>query len=223
MRGILGLFAKSPFKALKAHMDKARECYLLLEPLFEAAFRGDEEECDRIFRQIHELEHEADEIKDEIRDTMPRSLFLPVDRRDLLTALQAQDSIPDMVEDIGMLLRIRPSKYPEWMKGQIRDLVGKAIEVCESSRAIVQELDLLLEASFSGPEAEKVHEMIGENGLLEHQADVIGYRLARDLYRHESELSPVDVVWFNDLFRAIGELANYAEKVAKHFRLFLAH
>ena len=223
MRSVLNLFAKSPFKSLKAHMEQAKECYELLEPLFEAAFAEDSEGVDALFRQIHELEHQADILKDEIRSALPKSLFLPVDRRDLLKALAAQDAIPDAVEDIAMLVRIRKTKYPSWVQEQFRELIKASIAVCESTLSIVNELDLLLEVGFGGPEADRVEEMIQENGYLEHAADKAGYRLAVQVYQHENEISAVDVFMFNDLSRTVGGLANAAERVAKQFRLFIAH
>ncbi len=223
MRSILRLFAKSPFKALGAHMDKGHECYSMLEPLFEAAFAEDYDKVDEVFRQIHVLEHEADKLKDEIRESLPRSLFLPVARRDLLATLKAQDSIPDAAEDIAMLVRIRPTKYPTWLQEEVRHLLRSVIVVCESTREIVDQLDLLVRVSFSGHQAEKVLKMIDENGKFEHETDKIGYKLARSLYEHEAEFSPVDIFMLNDVFKALGGLANSAERVAKGFRLYLAH
>jgi len=222
MRSLLSLFAKSPFKGLSAHMEKGRECYKLLRPLFEAAFAEDHDKVDEIFRKIHELEHEADILKDDIRSALPKSLFLPVDRRDLLNVLAAQDSVPDTVEDIGMLVRIRQTQYPEWLQPHVLALLDAALAVCDSTVRIVAELDLLLEVSFGGPEAERVMAMIQENGFLEHAADKLGFLLARSLYEHESELSPVDIMMLNDISRALGGLANAAESVAKHYRLFVA-
>ncbi len=222
MRSVLSLFAKSPFKGLSAHMEKGRECYKLLKPLFEAAFAEDYDKVDEIFRQIHEMEHEADILKDDIRSALPKSLFLPVDRRDLLNVLTAQDSVPDTVEDIAMLVRIRQTKYPEWLQSHVMALLEAALAVCDSTVRIVAELDLLLEVSFGGPEAERVMEMIQENGYLEHAADKVGFRVARSLYEHEAELSAVDIMMLNDIFRALGTLANAAESVAKHYRLFVA-
>lgn len=222
MRNIFGIFAKSPFKPLIVHMERSRECYGLLRPLLEAAYRGEEAEVDRLFKQIHDLEHAADEVKDRIREMLPATRFLPVDRRDLLQALKAQDEIPDAAEDIGMLIRIRKTQFPEWIREPGLELLDKSLSVCNTTAEIVGSLDALLQSSFSGPEAEDVLDLVERAGVLEHETDVLGYRLAKLIYAHEAELSPVDIFILNDVFRGVGKLANAAETVAKTFRLFLA-
>ena len=52
---------------------------------------------------IVRLEHEADEIKHEIRSHLPRRFFMAVERRDMLEILDAQDSIADVAQDIAEL------------------------------------------------------------------------------------------------------------------------
>ena len=44
-------------------------------------------------RQISKQEHEADIIKNEIRNHLPKSIFLPVSRSDTLSFLKEQDAI----------------------------------------------------------------------------------------------------------------------------------
>ena len=107
MRGVLQFFVKSPITALKEHMTKSAECVELVRPMFEALTDGDEEKLAAISKDISKIEHRADEIKNEIRDSLPRNIFLPVDRVDLLRVLSSQDSIPDTVENITFLLAVR--------------------------------------------------------------------------------------------------------------------
>ena len=45
----------------------------------------------KIVDEICRLESEADEIKNDIRGHLPKSIFMPVDRRDLLEILILQD------------------------------------------------------------------------------------------------------------------------------------
>ena len=79
MRAIVQLFAKSPFGALQKHMTASSECVDQVRPMFEAMLEGDEKKLAAIAKDISKTEHRADEIKNEIRDSLPRSIFLPVD------------------------------------------------------------------------------------------------------------------------------------------------
>lgn len=222
MRGLLGLFKKSPWKPLLTHMEKSYECVNLLRPMTDAFVSGDYEEVERIFKQVTKLEHEADLIKDQIRDAMPRSLLMAVDRRDFLNLLARQDAIPDCVEDIGMLYMLRKTQIPAVLKQNFDDLVDAAIKVVDWNYQVLKELDSVVQASFSGAPAKKMYQMIDEIGKLEHDADVAAFRFARRMYAHEDQFSPVDIYMLSKIERGLGSIANAAEAVCKSLRLILA-
>jgi len=95
---IPGLFGKSPFKAMQNHMRIVNDCIAEVPGLFQALVDGDaaalEEQKDKIF----EKEEEADHLKNSLRSHLPKSIFMPVDRRDLLELLDMQDSIADTAD-----------------------------------------------------------------------------------------------------------------------------
>ena len=55
----------------------------------------------------------VDKIKDDIRQHLPKSIFLPVDKRDFMHLLSAQDDIADAVEDLAVLVRIKKVNVPD--------------------------------------------------------------------------------------------------------------
>ena len=95
---IAGLFGRSPFQPTQQHMEAVEKCAAEVIPLFEALLAADGEAVAERKRRIFSLEHEADEIKNQIRAHLPKSFFMPVDRRDLLDLLHAQDSIADTAQ-----------------------------------------------------------------------------------------------------------------------------
>ncbi len=221
MRSISKLFTKSPFLPLQEHMTKVKECLDLVTPLFEALYQKDHDEQKALSKQIMRLEHDADELKNDIRDNLPKSLFLPVDRTDLLKLLSAQDDISDSVEDLAALVNMRKMECPSWMEASLREVVDHVLRVCYRSREIVNELDELVEASFGGPESGKVLKMIEEHGTMEWEADKRQYKLAQLLFSMEKELEPVAVFMWVEIFKKLGQLSNDAEKVGKQIRMFL--
>jgi predicted phosphate transport protein (TIGR00153 family) len=84
-----------------------RETVALVEPLFEAFLAGDGAATRRLYEQISKLEHRADNIKNDIREHLPKSLLMPVDRGDVLLFLKEQDRLADRAEDLGVLLTMR--------------------------------------------------------------------------------------------------------------------
>ncbi|MEE9498151.1 MAG: DUF47 family protein, partial [Nitrospinaceae bacterium] len=99
MRSIFSMFAKSPFKPLASHIDKVRDCVDQIKPLFAAQLAEDYDQVQDISEKIIQMEYEADKIKNGIRDHLPQSMFLAVDKRDFGQLLSAQDDIADAIED----------------------------------------------------------------------------------------------------------------------------
>ena len=219
---ILNLFGKSPFKPLQEHLEKVKECLEQIQPLFDSLYKQDSKEFKTISKNIMKLEHQADKIKDKIRDNLPKNLFLAVNRRDLMNLLSAQDSVSDAVEDLAVVLNIREMTVPEKLKPLLDNLVKKVVQVGNLSVEVILELNNLLEASFSGPEAEKVIKMVGEVSTMEWEADKIQYKLAQTLFKMEKELDPVSIFMWMKIFQTLSEVADASEKVTKLLRLFLS-
>ena len=113
MSGLLNVFSESPFKKLASHIGYIEECSQLLDSLFAAYFNNEAEKVDEISKSISKKEHEADKVKNEIRNRLPKSLFLPVDRGDLLTFLHLQDNIADAMQDVSVLMSLKVYPLPE--------------------------------------------------------------------------------------------------------------
>ena len=77
---LMQLFGQSPFKPLQAHICVVIDCANEVPGIFEAALDHDLPKVELIRGRINTLESEADDIKNELRAHLPKSLFLPVDR-----------------------------------------------------------------------------------------------------------------------------------------------
>jgi len=121
-RSILSLFARSPWGAVQEHMRIVSECVQKLDPLMDAVMAGDYEGTERIASEISDLEHQADQVKNELRDHLPRSIFLPVAREDLVDILSVQDSIADAAEDVGVIVTLRKMEVQPQLNEQLHPL-----------------------------------------------------------------------------------------------------
>ena len=222
-RSIANLFSKSPFGPTQAHLKKAIECAQELRPQFQAALAPDTERLDAVTERINELEHETDLLKNEIRDTLPRSLFLPVDRRDLLDLIHMQDSIADSAQEVAGLLSLKVLWLPDDLKPMVMQLIEEILVTCDMALAIGSEMDELSETSFGGPEAERVLSMINQLDDVETKSDVIGVQLSKALFAREEEMKAVDVMLWYKIFYTAGQVANYAERMGNRLRLLIAH
>ena len=142
------LFGRSPFKPLQEHMRSARKCASQVTKLFEALCEGDQDKIEIIKERIFDLENEADSIKNELRAHLPKSLFMPVDRRDLLEILDLQDSVADTAQDIAGLLVERKMEVPEGMRQPLLDMSRRCVDACDQATRIIECLDELVETGF---------------------------------------------------------------------------
>ncbi|MEE8110272.1 MAG: TIGR00153 family protein [bacterium] len=222
MRTIAQLFGKSPFGPLQEHMKKSKECIDLVRPLFDAVLRGNTEEVQRITDRVSKLEHDADVIKNEIRDHLPRSLFMPVGRSDFFSVLSQMDSIPDSVEDLCVMLTLRRMTVPDELKEDLQDFIDKSLSVFYRTFEVFEEMEGLLGTTFGGPDAEKVFERINEIGMLEWEADKAQFGLVKHMFDIEDRVDPVSIFQWSKIFQKVGDLANYSEKTADRLRALLS-
>ena len=218
----MALFGRSPFKPIQAHMEKGRACIERIKPIINAIIDNEPAEFDRLFKEISDLESEADIIKNDIRSHLPKSIFLPIDRRDLLEVLDIQEELPDTIQDIGIMLTLRPLKLPADMKEPLNNLIDEVTIVCNQAADLVQEFDELVETSFGGKEAEKVLAMIEQINADETGADGTERAAAKKLFDLEKEVEVLDVIMWSRVINKLGDLADSAERMANRLRLMIA-
>ncbi|MEW8325137.1 MAG: TIGR00153 family protein, partial [Candidatus Thiodiazotropha taylori] len=167
-------------------------------------------------------EQEADDLKNNLRAHLPKSLFMPVDRRDLLELLNRQDSIANTAQDIAGLMMQRDMSVPAGMEEPLSAMVQRCVETCNQAASIVEELDELIETGFRGKEASRVEEMVAKLGEAENETDHMGIALTRTLFEKEDEMSPVSVMFWYQMIQWIGNLADSAEQVGNRMSLLIA-
>ena len=217
------LFARSPFGPVCEHQHKVQQCCEPVPDLVAACVNGDRTRIKELAKEISSREQEADRVKTEVRDNLPRNLFMPVARTDILQVLAAQDAIADTAEDLAVLLDMRemeplPAEVAEW----VTELVAQVMVVVHGATGVVDQLDSLATASFGGYEARRVLSMIDDVDRSEHEADKVQDRLAKTFFHHEDRFKPAAIYLWMKIFNKIGDLANHAEKMTHRLRLFLS-
>ena len=220
---LANLVKRSPLISIQEHMRASLECAREVPDLLQSLCEENFDEFEKIKDRISAKEDEADKLKNALRGRLPKSLFMPIDRRDLLEVLHIQDSIADTAEDIADLLFERQMRIPAALQRPIIDAANSSLEVCELSLKVIEELDELLEIGFQGHEARQVEEMVDRLNKIEDDADAYEQILAQALFKIESELDPVSVIMWYRIIEWIGDLADHAEKVGDRIRLFIAH
>jgi len=219
---ISNLFGKSPIRPLQEHMSLVVECASKLEPFFEAVLADEWQNASDIFDKIADDENRADDLKKQFRLNMPKSLFMPMSRGDLLGILAQQDNIANAAKDVCGLVLGREMAIPSVLQSDFIAYVKSAIETCEKARKAIEELDELLETGFTGQEVKFVKKLIRDLAAQEQKVDKRERKLRHRLFKIEAEMPPVHVMFLYNIIDNIGEIADTAEKVGNQLELLLA-
>lgn len=218
MRNIVSVFGRSPFVPLQMHMEKVVDCVDQIPIIIQAYRQGDSKEVQSIAENVSKLEHQADQIKHEIRNSLPRGLFMPVNRAKLLKILALQDGIANRAENAAVLLTFKQAKTVDGLDAAFDIFMGKCLETFGLVRNIIELMDELLETGFGGVEAHKVHELIDGVSLKEHEADVSQKALLRLLLAHEDDISYGDFFLWTRVIQQISSIADRSDKLAATVR-----
>lgn len=216
------LFGKSPIAPIQQHMLSARECAETLSLFMKAALANDWDEAKAQQKAITKLEHDADKLKKQVRIQLPKSLFLPVPRSDLLDLVTVQDHIANVAKDIAGLMLGRQMEIPEKIAELMGEYLQLSIDTVYQAHRAIEELDELLESGFRGREVDFVETLIHELDRLEHENDKVQVKIRAALFKIENDLPPVNVVFLYKIIDWVGDLANEAQKVGSRLQILLA-
>ncbi len=217
-----GLFGRSPIRPLQEHMYCVYMSIKHLTPLFEGVNAVDEEKIKEAHDALVKGEHKADVMKKELRHHLPKGLFMPVDRRDLLDVLLMQDQIANQGKSIARLIVGRKMQLPEQMQGLFIEYSDKCITTVRKALDIINALDELVETGFRGIEVDHVEEMLVTLGDTETETDRMQNKLKGILYELEDDMRATDVMFIYRLIDWVGRVADDAEKVGSRLQLMLA-
>ena len=221
MNIIKELFGKSPFGPLVEHTKKVHECVEMIRPLMEALVNEEYEEIRKLQDQVSRLEYEADTIKHNVRDHLPRRYFMPVDRVDLDRFISSQDNIADKTEDFAVILTLRKTKLHPDVMDKFFAFVDQIFQVTGTLLTAAVELSNLAEASFSGAEAKVVLNILKGLNEEEWKADRMARSLSKDVYSLEKELDTITIIFYEKMILTLGAIANEAENAGDMLRTMI--
>ncbi len=221
-KSILNLFGRSPIRPLQQHMEKAKVCVDLLLPLMNAVIDQNWDKVKDYQTQISILEREADDLKRDLRSHLPKSLFLPFPRGDLLELLSGQEMLANTAKDIAGIILGRKMLIPTELLDRFIPFLSRCVDAANQTDHAINELDELLETGFRGKQVTWVEQLIGEIGKIESETDQMQVALRESLFRIEKNLAPIDVMFLYKVIELIGEIADAAQQTGNRLLLLIA-
>lgn len=218
----VSLFGRSPIGPMQQHIAKAHECAANLVPFFEAVMAQDWAKVAQVQQEMVRLEKEADKLKKSVRLHLPKSLFLPVPRSDLLELLSVQDKVANRAKDIAGLMLGREMAIPAELQPLIRTFVQRTVDASAQALKAMNELDELLETGFGGREAKLVETLVEELDDIEDDTDRLQIEVRRALFKLEKDMPAVDVMFLYQIIDWVGDVADRAQRVGNRLEQLLA-
>lgn len=219
---ISDMLGRSPVEPLQQHIKTAFAAATLLPALFKASSLNDWVKVDEIVEEIKKLENDADDLKNNIRSNLPKSLFMPVPRQDLLELVLVQDKVANLSKQISSMVRLRKMQIPATLFDDFLEFVERCVDAAKKAKQSVNELDELYETGFRGAEVKVVEKLIAKLDRIETETDGMQNALQGKLYLMENDLPAVEVMFLYKLIDMMGDVADQAERIGRRLELLLA-
>jgi hypothetical protein len=213
---------KSPFDQLLEHMLKVIECIDILGDGLIGYYKGDYKDFSELAKKVSKIEHEADIIKSNLRNHLPKTLFMPVDKGKFLWALREQDKILDHAENLVKMLDMRHTKIPKELQDIFIEHFKQVMNTVKAMEDAVCNIRDLVETSFVKREREQTKQFVYKVHKFERKADELKYSLTKSIYELEKKLDPMDTYHLLKIADWVDDIADHSENVADWLRAMIA-
>jgi predicted phosphate transport protein (TIGR00153 family) len=210
---------RSPIVTLHEHMQVAAEAVETLAQFIDAAQSDDWERAATLQARVAELDDRADDLKQRLRRELPKRLWMPVARSDLLDLISAQDKLADRSKDIAGLMLGREMRFPSKLTKGLGDFMALSVQAAVGARNAVEGAHMLFRSGFAEREAREVERLVGEVERIERRSDKRQAKLRGRMYKLEKQLPPIEAVFLYQVLVWIGDLADRAEGVTHRLLL----
>ena len=218
-RTLSELISKSPFGPIQVHMEKSKQCAEELLVYLDAAASNDWDKATISRQNIIQLEKDADELKAETRDLLPKGLFLFVPRGDLLDLIGLADEIPNTIKDVSGLMYGRKMIIPSQISTYFKEFSIEAVSAVTTASAAIDQLTEVSRLAFGSKASTELDKIISSLDSQEREIDQLEVVVRQQLFDIEKDLPPVDVMFLYDVINKIGELADRAEQLGHRLTL----
>ncbi|MFP3871457.1 MAG: TIGR00153 family protein [Candidatus Natronoplasma sp.] len=201
----------SPFDGLNKHSELIKKAIREFKKGVLHYTEGEFEKAEECFDKVSKLEHQADKVKIQIRENLPRFIFMPITRDDFLTLLKEADAILDYAEDVSVLLPMREEEIPEAVKEDFKKFSEKVFESVKQFEEMMNLFTELLKSTFRKQDKERARELQKELSDREHEADKIEKRISKELFNYQEE--PLTAVHLLKVVDRMDSIADHAENV----------
>lgn len=210
---------KSPFDGLVEHAEKISVGVQKLKEAIGAYLEKDFSSFERLSEEVIKIENEADRIKGNIRNHLPKGIFMPVDKGDFLSCLKEQDSILDACQDIVVWLQFRKTEVEIDFREEIEEYLFKVINIVDELVALIKDVHRLI-SSLSLKERKRIKGKIRNIHFEEEEIDRMERNLIKNIFSSGKDM--LHIYHLIHVVFLLGSIADHAENMGDRIRVMMA-
>ncbi|WP_456324550.1 DUF47 domain-containing protein [Desulfonauticus submarinus] len=218
---LFGLLApKSPMEKLVEHYDKIAGCVKIIKESLECYVSGGGacREFQDLWEEIDSIENHADKIKRNIRNHLPRSMFMAVDKTLFLNYTKAQDNILDSGQDALQWLGMRQVVISEEFQKDLIFLIDEVSTATELLGPALKATIALVHGESLDREGTK--EYYRNIRAQRHKTQKTARKITIKIYN--SELDFKDIYQLIHFVQCLDNMAHNCENCADILRAMIA-
>lgn len=167
-------------------------------------FQGGDRSADHI-REIHEREHDADEVIREVLKTVRQTFLTPFDRSAITSLIGAMDNAIDEMQAAASAVDLYDVRE---FAPEMRDM---AAIIVDAARLVAEAMPLLRDVSRNGV---RLHELTERLVRMEGHADEIHAMGLKKAYQAHTGSDPMEFVVHREIFKHLERIVDAFEDVA---------
>lgn len=153
-------------------------------------------------RQVHDIEHEADNKKHELMEALVRAFVTPIDRDELISISQNIDDVLDAMDDIMIHLYIAQVKQ---LRADTLEFSELVVRCCDATAKLMEEFRDFKKSKI-------INDLIVEINQLEEEGDRMYIEAMKTLYTVSAD--PMEVIAWREIYGAFENVCDQCEDVA---------
>ena len=187
------------FELLKKQTSCCVEAANLLE---EILCKFDPTCIDTYRKQIHEIEHGADEIHHDVLKRLSTEFITPMDQEDILHLVQIIDDITDALDEVILQIYMY----------HIRVIPERIAELSSIVKRCVQSLDVAVSELKNFKKSESLHSLLVKVNDIEIEADEVYMNAIYELF--ESQTNGKILIGLNAVYESLENCCDLCEHAA---------
>lgn len=157
--------------------------------------------------QMHRIEHQADQSKNEYIHRLIKEFLPPIDREDLITIYRSIDDISDALEDV--ILKLNVYQMPELSESCAPFIYKIEQGIDATKRLLIEFADFKHSQALAGIADEIAH--------IEEDCDVLYEHALQELYQLEYDAKKI-MMW-QDIYNQLEVCADSCRKVMRDVQM----